>query len=614
MRSDRPSIELFLSRGDAGQALARGLEVRALAEAGEAGEGSTGAEGGARPESYVDPGGDPNSLRDQGWGVIAPLGDAGDRLLALARPLIDRRAADQDAEVPVYRVPPDMTAARAAAWIDRKLVDNAMHEAIPGYLLVLGRPDQVSFELQQVLAGGFHVGRVGFDAEAPYEAYVEKLLRSERAPARGPARAVYFTARDGTPATELGRRLLMQPCIADAEQQRGAGRFAAAEIATIEDDDPARAADRLIEAAAGPGVVFSCSHGEGAPPDGWGSPERRRARQGALCLGRGRRLEAEALVKAPFAPGGVWLMFACFGAGTPAHSAYHHWLARLAAAGEHDGDLATVLASLPAEGEPAFLAALPQAALANPDGPVAVIGHLDLAWSYGFCDLDKMSRGERHRRFHELVAQLVKGTRVGLALGGSLMRARNQVQAEIAIADDAAAAASDPAAGSADEDPRGATRGGVNDAALPRQPPKGGHGQGPLSIDPRLRLGHRWMVLQDLAGYIALGDPAARIAAAAPVSQRAAELAQVPEVRAAVATPASVGAPAPAAAASSAPGLTGEAIQTAVHDLIAGRATLDELAARHGVPPAAVAEWRRVYTDAGLRAVASLAAASSSTR
>jgi hypothetical protein len=570
MRSDRPSIELFLSRGDA-PALARGLDVRALTEASGADEPGPGAGSGPRPQSYVDAGGDPNSLRDQGWGVIAPAGDVGDRLLALARPLIERRAADQDAEVPVYRVPPDMTAARAAAWIDRKLVDNAMHEAIPGYLLMLGRPDQVSFELQQVLAGAFNVGRVGFEADASYEAYVDKLLRSERAPAPGPARAVYFTVRDGTPATELGHRLLMQPCIADAEQQRGAGRFAVDQITAIEEADPARAADRLVEAAAAPGVVFSCSHGEGAPSDGWGSPEHRRARQGALCLGGGHRLEAEALAKTPFAPGGVWLMFACFGAGTPAHSAYHHWLARLATAGEHDGNLAPVLASLPAEGEPPFLAALPQAALANPDGPLAVIGHLDLAWSYGFCDLDKISRGERHRRFHELVAQLVKGTRVGLALGGSLMRARNQVQAEIVIADDAAAAAAAAAA----------------DAA-------------------RVRLGHRWMVLQDLAGYIALGDPAARIAAVARPSQRA-EPAPVPEVRTAVAA----GAP---AAAGSGAALTAEAIQAAVHDLLAGRATLDELAARHGVAAAAVAEWRRVYTDAGLRAVASLAPAGSSTR
>src|ERR1044071_3420092 len=189
MRSDRPSIELFLSRGDAGPTLASGLDVRALTEASEDGPR---ADGDAQPHRFVDAGGDSNPLRDKGWGVIAPTGDVGDRLLALARPLIERRAADQSAEVPVYRVPPDMTAAKAAAWIDRKLVDNGMHDAIPGYLLVLGRPDQVSFELQQVLAGGFQVGRLGFDADAGYEAYVDKLLRSERAPARGPSRAVYF--------------------------------------------------------------------------------------------------------------------------------------------------------------------------------------------------------------------------------------------------------------------------------------------------------------------------------------------------------------------------------------------------------------------------------------
>lgn len=470
------SIELFLCPArDRRQALARGLGEGALAEA-ALDEAAGADEGPARPLSHFDPSGDPGSLADQGWGVIAPRGEEGDRLLALVGPLIERRAADQDGEVPVYRVPPDLSAAQAAAWIDRKLVGNALHAAVPGYLLVLGGPDQVSFELQQVLAGAFNVGRIGFDAEAGYEAYVDKLLRAELAPAR-PAKAVYFTARDGTPATELGHRLLMEPCIADAEQQREAGRFAAGEIVALEEDDPVRATDRLLAAAAaaGPGVLFSCSHGAGAPREGWGSPEERRALQGAPCLGGGRHLEAPLLSGAPFVPGGIWLMFACFGAGTPRHSAYHHWLARLQQHGEHDGELASVLSSLPAEGEPPFLSALAQAALANPDGPVAIIGHLDLAWSYGFCDLDKMSHGERHRRFHEVVAQLVKGARVGLALSGSLMRARNQIQAELGIAADAEA--------------------------------RGGH----EPLDQRARLGHRWMALQDLDGYIALGDPAARL-------------------------------------------------------------------------------------------------------
>jgi hypothetical protein len=475
MRSDRPPIELFLApSGTPGQALPGGLDTSALARAPRAEDAR---DPGAGPEHFVDPGGDPNSLRDQGWGVIAPSGEAGDRLLALARPLLDQRAADQGTEVPIYRVPPDMTAAAAAAWIDRKLVGNELQEAIPGYLLVLGRPDQVSFELQQVLAGSYHVGRLGFDAEVGYEAYIAKLLGRERAPEAKPPRIVYFTARDGTSATEIGHRLLMQPCIADAEQQRAAGRFPVGEIATIEEEDPARAADRLIAAAADPGILFSCSHGAGAPREGWDSPARRRAQQGALCLGRDQRLPPEAVAKAPFVPGGVWLMFACFGGGTPRYSAYQPWLTRLAAAGEHDEDLAPVLTSLPREGEPPFIAALPEAALANPDGPLAIIGHLDLAWSYGFCDLDKMSRGERHRRFHELVTQLVKGRRVGLSLGASLMRAKNQVQNELTVA-----AAEGARAG---EDP-----------------------------EQQVRLGHRWMVLQDLAGYVVLGDPAARLAGA----------------------------------------------------------------------------------------------------
>jgi hypothetical protein len=563
------AIELFLSPDGAGQSLRRGLSGSALSVAPGADAPPEARPGGPEIENFLDPGGDPSSLRDQGWGVIVPRGAAGERLLALARPLIERRAAEQECEVdqvPIYRVPADLTAVQATAWIDRELVGNKLFGEIPGYLLVLGRPDELSFEFQQALGGGFCIGRLGFDADAGYEAYIAKLLAAERAPPRVP-QAVYFTARDGTPATELGRRLLMQPCLADAEQQRAAGKFEAAEIVAIEDDDPVRAADRLLAAAADAGVVFSCSHGAGSPLDGWDSPSRRAALQGALCLGGGRRLEAEELARARFAPGGVWLLFACFGAGTPRTSAYEYWLARLAEAGEHSGDLGPVRASLPRDGEPAFLAALPQAALANPDGPLAVIGHLDLAWSYGFCDIDKMSRGERHRRFHELVAMLVRGTRVGLSLGGSLMRARSRLHDEIVAAADEAAARRDE--------------------------------------DPQLRFGHRWMVRQDLAGYIALGDPAARLVVPHRSEARDARSAERTATAASRVAP-EIATAAPARSVSTAD------IEASVHALIAGRATPGELAARHGVPEALVEDWRRVYTDAGRRALAELVAAAGS--
>jgi hypothetical protein len=431
-----------------------GAPVRALDDAAL----THAAPAGPRMLAAVDPGGDPSSLRDQGWGVIAPRGDDGDRLLAQLAPLVAHRAREQDGEVAIYRVPPAMTAAESAAWIDRQLIGNAIQAQVPAYLLIAGGAEQISFELQQALAGQFYVGRLGFADLAGYDAYVAKLLRHEAA-APSPLRAVYATARDGSPAVELAHRLLMQPCLADAQAQRAARKFAAEIIAL---DDP----QQLVAAAAAPSVVFSCSHGAGAPAAGWGSPARRRQLQGALSFG----FDAEQVARTPFAPGGAWLMFACFAAGTPARSAYAPWLARLRDAGEFTDDLAAITASLP-DGEPPFVAALPEAALANPDGPLAVIGHIDLAWSYGFVDPDKLSRGERHRRFHELIVQLVRGTRLGLALTASLGRARQQVEHELALA-----------------------------TADPEHP-----------ADPT-RLAHRWMVRQDLDGYIALGDPAARVA------------------------------------------------------------------------------------------------------
>ena len=113
------------------------------------------------------------------------------------------------------------------------------------------------------------------------------------------------------------------------------------------------------------------------------------------------------------------------------------------------------------------------------------------------------------------------------------------------------------------------------------------------------------MLLQDLEGYIALGDPAARLQVVrAPARKRrgAAVAPEAPERSGPVELTSSP-------AASPSLGISPAAIQRAVHELIAGRATVEELAATHGVAPAAVEEWRRVYTEAGLRAVAALAMA-----
>jgi hypothetical protein len=126
------------------------------------------------------------------------------------------------------------------------------------------------------------------------------------------------------------------------------------------------------------------------------------------------------------------------------------------------------------------------------------------------------------------------------------------------------------------------------------------------------------MVLQDLDGYITLGDPAARIAVArasgharddadtvAPAGPIT-DIRNLPGLRDLYSSnaPGAPGDPAPPPTSVAA--VDASAIQAAVHELIAGTATLAEIAGRYGAPQATIAEWHRVYTDAGLRAVAAL--------
>lgn len=476
-------MELYMSpAGEGGQTLSRSLDMLALAEAGD---GATPG-GSMAPQQFIEPGGDPDSLRDQGWAVVAPHGEVGERLLALVAPLLAKRAADQESDaVDIYRVPPGMTAAQAVAWVDRTLTGNRPIARIPGYVCVLGDPVQVSLELQQVLSASACTGRIAFDGEPQYEAYVHKLLRWERRLPRRQGRALFFTARDGTPATELGHRMLMQPTMADVRWQNENGRYALGEILTFNGEGSLAAMNGLLAAArvAQPSVLMTCSHGAGAPRRGWDSYARQCALQGAICLDAGECITADDLAGIPFLPGGLWFFFACFGVATPRYSGYHHWLRRLQELGEFGGELASVLASLPRHGEPPFLAALPKAVLANPDGPLAVIGHIDLAWSHGFQDIEKMSGSERHRRFAGLLDIMLRGRRVGLALA-DLQRARNLVKTDICVAGDSA----------------------VRAEVTSENPP-----------DERARLGHRWMLHHDLDGYALLGDPAARLAISPPI-------------------------------------------------------------------------------------------------
>jgi hypothetical protein len=386
---------------------------------------------------------DANDLARQRWALVVPEGAAGERLAAAVNELVRARAEDQGADVLTIAAPPVRTAEEATAW--KRAVYPASFDGDedrrPRYLLILGDLDQVSFEVQQVLAQDGLPGRLACASEDGYAAYAAKVLAWQREPSEHErARAMFYTVHDGTRATTAGHTKLIEPCHKRcAETARDKPRaFPASEVAIhgALAPDPSE----LLELASlrQPTALLSMSHGMGPPRRRQWTPAEAREHQGAMSFGTEGALAGADVGTAPFLPGGVWVYFACFGAA--------------------------------------------RAALANPEGPLALLGHVDLAWSYSYEELEvddhrRVTGSNRSLNFTQLMTKLVAGERVGaaaltlaLSLGGVSAALNTHY----------------------DRGKRAGTVEGATDA-------------------DRLALGNLWMLRQDLLGYALLGDPAVRL-------------------------------------------------------------------------------------------------------
>jgi hypothetical protein len=502
----------------------------------------------------------PNDLPAQRWAVVAPEGKEGDRLLDAVAPLMRLRAEEQRADVITYRVPEGMDARRAVAWKKEVYWSEDVEEADrPLYLLVLGDLHHVSLELQHALANSALVGRAHFADTAGetdldgYAAYAEKVVHFARegTPERSPDLS-FFVARDGTPATLHGEARLITPSLEAATRNREQGRLPAASVRALE----VETVDELLAAGKGPrpSVLLSVSHGLGAPRRGWPSKHEQWQRQGALVLGQNEILDAERMLGQAFLPGGLWFCLACFGAGTPSESAYHRWLSQLAQESAYSGKASAVFASLPSSGQRSFVAAMPQAALRNPAGPLAVISHVDLAWTYAFSSSTDLSES-RSLRIHSALEVMVRGSRAGVALE-ALMRFYRETNDELMISYER------------EENARAEGRADPTD---------------------RKKHGHLWMLRNDLRGYILLGDPAARLPLAQhTLGAEASAPAAAPEVRLSPANSADT----PVAVK-----------EAAVHALIRGAEAPTAIAARAGVSIETLWAWCDAYRAAGRAAL-----------
>jgi len=289
------------------------------------------------------------------WAVVVRDEDR-DRAREALRPLIEHRRGlghlwGADGILPVRR----SLSGALASWRRRFL--RGANDQPPYYLLLVGGPDRLPFELQFDLDGYRATGRVDVSDEPggpfSWEAcrrWAERAVAYETG-ALGVAQPALVYSVAGDEGTRLAHRKLVEPVV---EELPGAVTRLTGPEATV---------CRLCEAlgaSPAPRLVFTASHGVEFPDrdDCWGAltDVRYRGRAGDAVV------SAEvAATKPAFAHGSVVFSFACFSAGVPGSSVVS-FLA---------GD-----AEVPVE-MGARTAALPRQLLGHPAGPVAFIGHVD---------------------------------------------------------------------------------------------------------------------------------------------------------------------------------------------------------------------------------------------
>ncbi|WP_159397079.1 hypothetical protein [Sorangium cellulosum] len=375
-----------------------------------------------RPKAFPGFGQDTNDTAQAGWVLIVPDDDEGRRIAAALAPLVEHRLRVRD-NTAFLATPPrpedavkyfPATSREPPAlhdWVNENI---AFVQDAPFYVLVAGPPAKIPFELDhQIRVRDQAVGRLAFPDVESYRSYAAKVVAWEpdddakRTPRVGLPVGVFATDHGYGDPTRLSRAFLVDPVVAHLRSKDPSRPI----VRRDADEASREALLGLLRGGdpglAGPRLLFSASHGLAVPGEGEVHRIDRLRRQGAICCQDGKYLEdeiltAEALGGGAFLQGGIWVLFACFGGGTPRASDFFQALGDRSLLRFYDGG--------------PFVAALPTRLLANPDGPLAVIGHLDPGFIHSFSDPRGVG-GERRTKIQKLIELLLHGFRASVATG-----------------------------------------------------------------------------------------------------------------------------------------------------------------------------------------------------
>jgi hypothetical protein len=284
---------------------------------------------------------------------------------------------------------------------------------VPYYLLIVGSPERIPFKFQTDFKQQWLVGRLHFDDIADYGRYAAAVVAYETAPYTPIVKnaAGWVTSNPGdVPTMVLSQAICgdFQATDGNADTLLGAKRGFSFDLSSNAAATKARLGEILAgKCASGrPAIIFTGSHGaEFTPPIAAADADAQKRTQGALITqeyvpaspaadGSVYTFTAEDIPAQNILPGTMMFMFACFSVGCPQLDSYY-----------------TTASGAPTQIAPAPLVSrLAQAMLAH--GALAVIGHVDRAFKYGFADPNGMTQAQG---FRTPIENLMKGWRVGRA-------------------------------------------------------------------------------------------------------------------------------------------------------------------------------------------------------
>ena len=411
---------------------------------------------------------EPDDVKRAGWAIVLPK-DIKPEVRQALQPLIEHRRAQvgDDARVKELTYFPTED---ASGWLSRYGVSwgNVNPTQVPYYLLWVGPPDLMPFEVSHEIDSDYCLGRLDFDTPEDYGRYARSVVDYEKANAvRNLREAVFFGTRHPfDPATQLSADWLVT-LLADGIPASGSAPAEKAITAQLGFrqrkfvGDPATC-ETLLRLLGGaeptPSLLFTASHGMVWPS---GDPNQL-ADQGALLCqdwpGFGSVAPQHFVAGANVADaarihGLVTFHFACFGGGTPREDLYVY----------ERGQAPPPIAPRP------FTAALPRRLLAHPGGSaLACIAHIERAWP---SSITGITSSPQIRAFQRAIAQILIGKPLGLA---------------VQEFNDLAATLSDALSGLLGKAFQG------------------------IPVDD-VTLANTWMQRNDAAGFVLLGDPAVKL-------------------------------------------------------------------------------------------------------